>query len=616
MGADSASQWGMAAAAGMVVWIACLGAGFAARVAAQRLCGRDGWPAPHPGHDVVAGFPLLGTLCFLVGIVSVSPLAMALMLTPATLLGLAGARRVRAMPLPPLRPRSWAEALACGAVVVLVGIAAVLAALPPYGIDELAYHAAIPKIWSLEGRVVDLPLLSHSYFPLGTESATLPLFAWLGTGAGRAAHVLHFGVFLAVLYEIGSWLSARAPRFAWSGVAAVAATPALILTSGLCGNDWAVLGCAALLFASLDDAARDVPGSRARVATAVAAGMLAKYSFGLVLAALGSAALWNRRGADAGRFGALVRALAAGGAAGSVFVVRNLLATGNPFAPFLQSHAPAVAGFGGDATGVFATALAYVWDPQMTDESLGGALILLALTGAGCLRSARGEFARAGWVAVSLVGAGLALARPSARILAPFLVVAAMAGAAMLERAGAVGADWVRRGASSLVALLAALQTMVATDMVRSMEPGSAFSGAPGAPAQFVRGLWPDFATIEWFNERLPAGSRTLVLGIHELFYFDRPVRGGGNFDGPRIAAFLGASSADALLEALRVGGITHLAISRRRLLVGSPPGAGPAAESWTILDPAAAENLRQVVTAHGTLVADDGGRLLYRLSY
>ncbi len=96
----------------------------------------------------------------------------------------------------------------------------VAAQAPPSSLDELAYHLAVPHSWVLEGRAVELPLLSHSYFPLGIESADLlPLLLLGAADGGVASHFLH--LFAAIAATL---LVARRTR-SWLATAAIVTTP-------------------------------------------------------------------------------------------------------------------------------------------------------------------------------------------------------------------------------------------------------------------------------------------------------------------------------------------------------------------------------------------------------
>jgi hypothetical protein len=131
-----------------------------------------------------------------------------------------------------------------------------------------------------------------------------------------------------------------------------------------------------------------------------------------------------------------------------------------------------------------------------------------------------------------------------------------------------------------------------------------------------ISGKWSDelylanarssYPAIAWVNSAVPDNSRTLVVGLNETYWFARPVRGGGNFDGPRVSAYLDAPTPEALRVRLSRDGITHVAI-----FTTTPTTAVPQkiAERQTLLTPSAQRSLAQFldryasnVTAHGTV--------------
>jgi hypothetical protein len=175
----------------MAVGLAIVGAGFAVRALRGRV-----WRA----HDAAArldlpldfllGYPIFGALCFLVGTVRVSAWSLTPLVALFALFGAYALVRRRELHGAPPEPAP-AHPFALAAIAVIFLCALIAAQAPPFSLDELTYHLAIPKAWLLEGRAIDLPLLSHSYFPLGIESADLPSLALLGDQGGVASHLLH-----------------------------------------------------------------------------------------------------------------------------------------------------------------------------------------------------------------------------------------------------------------------------------------------------------------------------------------------------------------------------------------------------------------------------------------
>lgn len=481
--------------AAFAVALACVGVGALARRT----------KAADVPVDFLIGYPLFGAVCFVVGLIDISVWTMVPLVVMGAAFGVWVWRAAWTAERPATNPRHSVGGMI--AVAVVIGCGFVAAQAPPSSLDELAYHLAVPQAWVLEGRAIELPLNSHSYFPLGIESADLPALALLGAGdGGVASHFLHLfaaiAASLVIARRTGSWLA----------TAAIVTTPALAVTAGWSLVDWPLAGLFVVTSVALE---RD---DLRAASAATAAGMLTKYTF-LPFALLAWA--FRRK-----RPHWIVLA-------GGVFFLRNLILTFNPFAPFFGGDAPAVGGYR-------ALALAdYVFEGLFIDEALGASIVAMPAFAIG---------------AVAAGSAFLALAlfflAPSSRILVPFLVVPSLSGAAALKK----------RWFAVLIAIAVVVQTFL---VVWFTARSGAFSLLAGGVSEdeYLRKQRGAYASVEWLNKTLPAGSRTLVVGTNETYWFTRPVRGGGNFDGPRVSAYLAVPAPEALRERLRRDGITHVAL-------------------------------------------------------
>ena len=509
-------------------------------------------------RDFLFGYPVFGTLLFLVGLVTTNAAVMVTIVVIGALATVAPAasRLVRRQPAgwQPADQPAWLPAVL---IILLCGF--VIAQAPPTSLDELAYHLAIPHAWINEGRAVDLPLISHSYFPLGIESADLPLLAALGPiEGGIASHLLHLLAAIAT-----TWLIARRTR-SWLVTAAIVSTPALALTAGWSLVDWPLAGiCVALVAALEDDDDRTI-------AVAVAAGLLTKYTFlPFALIAVVVTKKW--------------RAALPGLAIGSVFFIRNLILTANPFAPFFGADAPHVSGYRG------AFLSDYVFAGTFVDESLGIALLALCVLATGR-------------IAAALLAAGIALffLGPSSRILVPFFLIPAMSAAPALRG----------RVARVLLGLAVVLQTFL---VVWFTERDRAFDLLAGRATeqQYLAKQRASYAAIEWLNQTLPPTSRTLIVGLNETYWFTRRVRGGGNFDGERVSRYLTVPTAEALREKLRRDGITHVALVH---VAATTADERKREERETRLTPAAQRVLAQALDHFAAKVESRGDTTLFTL--
>jgi hypothetical protein len=521
--------------------LACIGTGFLARRLNRDLA-----------LNFIVGYPIFGTLCFLIALLKISPWTM---VPIVGILGGVGALSVGAAFRPPIGGLKPATILALS----LIGISGFIAAqAPPTTLDELSYHLAVPWTWVKEGRAIELPLISHSYFPLGVESADIPFLVALGTDGGVASHFLHLFVAIAVIA-----LLIRSTKDCPILTAAIIATPALALTAGWSLVDWIVLGVLLALVSALET--DDVT----TVTAAVGAGLLTKYTF-IPIALI--AILVTRK----------FRGVLPGIAVGSIFFIRNLILTGNPIAPFLGALAPHVAHYRASA---FLSD--YIFDGRFIDESLGIAMFI-ACTLATSLLS---------WV---LIGAGVLLfaLAPSARLLVPFFA---------LPAARALPPS---RPIRVLLAIAIAVQLFLVAFFTDRTEAFALLSGRL-SDDQYLAKARPSTSTIAALDAELPATSRTLVIGLSETYWFRHRVRGGGNFDGPRVSAYLDAGNADALRARLRRDGITHVAV------IAAPiptENASKFEERETALSDAARRTLSQTLDRYAATVVQRGNATLFTL--
>lgn len=507
--------------------------------------------------DLLIGYPLFGTLCFLGATLKVSIWTLAPIAAVGLLLAIVFLLRRYsddAYVAPERLPLHW-PAIAVVAVLVCAFVAA---QAPPSSLDELAYHLAIPHAWVLEGRAVELPLLSQSYFPLGIESADLLPLLFLGpTDGGVTSHFLHLIAAIAT-----TLLVARRTR-SWLATAAIVTTPALAVTAGWSLVDWPLAGLFVALYIALQD--EDVDTASA----ATAAGLLTKYTFA-PFALVAWALFWFRK-RRLPRWQVVV---------GGVFFLRNLIIAGNPFAPFFAADAPHVSGFR-------ALALAdYIFEGTFIDEAMGAALLILPVFAAGGIA-----------LASIAIAVALFFLAPSSRILVPFLVVPSISAAPELRR----------RILSVLIAIAVVVQTFLVVWFAARTNAFSLLAGS-ATEEEFLRKQRPSYVAIEWLNLQLPSDSRTLLVGNNETYWFTRRVRGGGNFDGPRVSSYLDVASPEALRERLRRDGITHVAILTAPIATTDEQKR---AERETTLTPGAQKMLAQTLDRYAShMIARDTATL------
>jgi len=543
---------------------AIIGAGFAVRGLFARAWRAEDADLP---RDFLLGYPIFGALCFLAGALNVSSWSMGIVLVVCGVGGIYVV--VRRFETRPVAIPQVPSALALIALAFVFLCALIAAQAPPSSLDELAYHLAVPWTWVTEHRAIDLPLISHSYFPLGIESADLPLLTILGQiGGGIASHFLHLGAALAATAVL-----LRLARGNTLAVAAIVTTPALALIAGWSLVDWPLIGICALLVLALDD------GDVATIAIAIAAGLLTKYTFvPFAIIAVGVAMFKGRTRESDLRW---IRILP-GVALGSIFFIRNLILTANPIAPFLSAAAPHVAAYRAPFLSD------YVFDGHFIDESLGASLIAACTLSAGALA----------WILV-IVAVLLFLLAPSSRILLPFLAIPA--------------ARSIRP--THLMRVLLALSIVVQLFLIGYfVDRSGAFSllSASSSDQEFLTKQRPSYATAQAIDALLPADARALVIGLNETYWFAHRVRGGGNFDGPRVSRYLELPTAEALYARLKSDGITHVAV------VAPAPAttavAQKLAERDATLTPEAQRILAQTLDPYASNVTSRGNATVFTL--
>jgi hypothetical protein len=509
--------------------------------------------------DFLIGYPLFGTLSFLVGSIRISLWTLLPLVVVGVVIGIAYLLRRYAddahapLPLPALH---W-SVMAVAAVLLC---AFVTAQAPPTSLDELAYHLAVPHAWVLEGRAVELPLLSHSYFPQGIEAADLLPLVLLGpSDGGIASHFLHLFAALAA-----TLLVARRTQ-SWLATAAVVTTPALAITAGWSLVDWPVAGLFVALYVSLEDGDIDTASA------ATAAGLLTKYTFA-PFALLAWIISWVRT-RRIPRSTALL---------GLVFFARNLIVAGNPFAPFFSADAPHVTGFREVALADF------IFEGTFIDEALGASVVALPVFAAGAIATGS-----------ALLALALFLLAPSSRILVPFLVIPSVSAAPALRR----------RVFASLIAVAIVVQTFLVVWFTARSNAFSLLSGT--TEEEYLGKQRLSYPAVQWLNQQLPPESRTLVVGMGETYWFTRRVRGGGNFDGPRLSRYLDVPMPDALRERLRSDGITHIAVVSLPLATTVEQKRE---ERMTVLQPTAQRMLAQTLDRYASNMTARGNVTLFTL--
>ena len=507
-----------------------------------------------------------------------------------------------------------------------------VALAPPIAIDSLIYHLAIPKQAALAGRLVEMPGLAYSYFPLHAEmlyGMALPL------GAGQLAQLLHLAAAVAAVAT-----AARIAARCFGGAAApwtallLASAPLLNLIAGTAGNDWFVALYVAL---ALERHLRRESDASPRWLEAIflGAAVATKYTAlpALVLLLLPlprDARAWRRLLAQL----VLVIAVAA------PWYGRNLLLRGNPVYPLLSDGpaAAALADFRGAGASLFARLRGYLFEPQLVDEFPGlllpaaaalAAILLLGrrrmdsatarpsappLHDVGARRRLAPLVPRGLLVLAVILALPLLVAHPTARSFAPLLLLLAILGGGALALVAST--PW-RRGAlvvAALAVLPVHLGAIFAVWDSDGHQPLRFVAGAEDEDA-YLRRSQPYVDAYRALARQATAEARVLVVGEPRVFYLERPAIWSSIVDLPPFAPFTvgppAASHIDA--ERLRAAGVRLVFFYPPQLHAGPrPPGIRHELESY--LEPPLASAFRRLLAEHARPVFRRGNSWIFAL--
>ena len=319
---------------GIAVWLVSLGGALG-----RRLERGGSYPAlVRPAIQALLGLGLMGTAVLVIGsLVGISPAVFWFVGIFMTVL--------LWRDLPPwwqgwrAAAGLWRESDRFGrtlgmACALLAGLPLILALAPPVHFDALVYHLTMPAAYLQVGRVIHLDWIRFSGMPQVVEM----LFTWaMALGGGSAAAC--FGWLVGVIGLAGLAGSLRhglGARAAWVGIASLLSGFSLAASLAWGYADWPGLafgwGCLAALISWWESGR-----SRTLVLSGVFAGLAlsTKYTGGVVLLAGMVVLIWQnaarRRNPlpDLWRFGLPAVLIS------TPWWIKNFLATGNPFDPFL-----------------------------------------------------------------------------------------------------------------------------------------------------------------------------------------------------------------------------------------------------------------------------------------
>ena len=453
-------------------------------------------------------------------------------------------------------------------LALAIGVAFVLAITPVSSPDELVYKLSIPHAWQLYGRMIELPLSSHSYLVMALQCADL---AALALGGGIAAKLAHFGVYVAVLFVV------RRIGGNWSAIV-LAFTPALMIISGWAWSEWGVVG---LLLVSYDRWSRDDANGGA---CALGCAISSKYTAlpwllaFTVLLAIKRNKNWLRPAIIVAAFGAF-------------FYVRNVIWTGSPFAPLLLPNAPQVSNYRGSAW-IGLLRGDDIFDVRIADESLGILLPLAFLAGLFAWKKHR-DLVLLGLIQMPI----LLTIGPGSRNIINGVAPVAIAGTMLLE-------EIVPLGLVAAIPLFIQLTLVVFT--IESYDFLPYLAGRETAAQTIARTRF--FAKpYDWIAKHTPPGARILLLAENRTFYLDRRFVAAGNLDSPRVAAWLANDGLDRER-------FTHVVIHKEWYRVGTAPLGTIEKEYVLQVPPETHEKVMRFLSTRATMVYQDAAYVIYEV--
>ncbi len=480
-----------------------------------------------------------------------------------------------------------------------------IALAPPVGLDSLVYHLGIPQQAALYGRLLPMPWLTFSSFPLHAEMLYGVSLA-LDSG-GVLAQLVQLAAAVATVV-IAARLAARAFGAAAAPFTALllASAPVLNLAAGMAGSDWLVIFYVAL---ALEQHARadEEPAARWLEAVFLGAAAATKYTAlpALVLLLIPWRRLsWRRLVVQ----GALVLAMTL------PWYGRNLLLHHNPLHPFLGgSPAGAALSHARGDVSLLERLGHYLFEPQLIDENVGlllpAAAVIAAVMLAGRRRAPRAL------LLVALVYTLVLLAtHATVRSFGPLLLAVAVLGGGGMALL-AESRRW-RRALWALVLAVLPLNlvnVLVVWDLDNN-RPLLALAGMEPVD-DYLRRSQPYLDAYRALGRHAPPNARVLVMGESRVFFLDRPAIYGSAVDPSPFAPFAGTPP-DAATAARR------LRDADVRFVVSYPPqlrvGPRPPGIRWELdfhTTPELDRAFRRMLAEHARVVFHRGNLWIHELS-
>ncbi len=474
-------------------------------------------------------------------------------------------------------PRPW---LLHGTVLLFVLLVLPLALTPPSVRDELIHHLAVPAIYAREGRIIDLPTMPVSYFPMNIDLLYLIPLVLGNDIVPRLVH-LAFGLLTAAV--IYSYLSVRLDRrSAVLGVLLFLSTPVVMNLSRMAYVDlgatfFSTLALVGVLFWRDGD-------DRWLLYSALALGLAlgSKYNMLISLMLLSlmvvHVSLRRRRGQAASlRTGALYFAVAL-----VVFLpwlLRNYILAGSPLYPLIGAVSSSFAEGGGLHVGGSLSPVAkrYILYNESTLDIL---LVPLRIFWEGMDNSIERfdgvlnpfflvfilfAFLRRGlkdlWylVVFSVLFFYIAfftsdlVIRYILPVLPPLVIIS------VWGLKNAFETRVLRYAATVFLFLFLAFNLHYLKGLYTSYRPISYLVGGE-TRREYLSRVLPDYRVVAYANENIPEDSKVYFLFTGDrVYYWERDVYYGDRTGGELVSLVKGARDAASLRDRFTSRGFTHL---------------------------------------------------------
>jgi hypothetical protein len=510
--------------------------------------------------------------------------------------------------LPALSYLEWSVMVPAGALFLFTLL---LALAPPSGMgmgwDGLSYHLTTIKLFVKQGRIVPIPSLVLSNYPMGMNILFTP---GLMLGQAAAAQVLHFSMGLLAALAMAS----LAARYANRTVALL--SPPLFLVIPLVQDEatWPMIDLGVTLYTCLALLALINWLETEDKHWLVVAGIMAGFSCSIKLtsifgaAALGMLLLGLVLAKRPWRLISWVVPPLTFGVPlllfGSPWYIKNYVMVGNPFMPYFYDV------FGG----------AY-WSPEANERymlyltSLGFKLpfFMLLAASVGCLLAAGFLALKTKdqpvvkmllgytllWLALWLVSGS-----PQQRFLLPIYPVAVLLTIWLIS-------TFTQRWAVLQPVLYGVVTLGLVVGLGRSIQDkGDMLAVGLGLESQedFLSRKLYSYPAFQFANIHLPSSAKFLVFPENRTYYLDRSYIWGEPI-GSAIIDYAHYNSPTELLNRLENLGITHVIVLRpaypfwRQLVEQEPQLITHVEHAFELIDGLSSLGLREVFEANGVTI-------------